>query len=148
MEAQTFQFLPEVDAYSNVNSEVRVYFQAKETREGGDPTQTEMGPSVEFYLKPWLKLKNATIFDLDEAKKRALVLAVGYRYLPSPNAASENRLRLDLTSHLPMKAKILISDRNRADLDWQSGNFSGGATATAYGSEVAHSQLVSPRAVR
>jgi hypothetical protein len=123
VKAQTLQFLPEVDAYYKVNSEVRVYFQAKETREGGDPTQAELGPSVEFYLKPWLKLKDATIFDLDDSKKRALVLAVGYRYLPSPNAPPENRLRLDLTFHFPMKAKILISDRNRADLDWQRGKF-------------------------
>ena len=88
----------------------------EETREGGDPTKAELGPSVEFYLKPWLKLKDATIFDLDEAKKRALVLTAGYRYLPSPNAPSENRLRLDLTFHFPMKAKILISDRNRSQL--------------------------------
>jgi hypothetical protein len=78
---------------------------------------------MQFYLKPWLKLKNATIYDLDEAKKRALVLAVGYRYLLSPNSPPENRLRLDLTSNFPMKAKMLISDRNRADLDWQSGTF-------------------------
>jgi len=27
--------------------------------------------SVEFYLRPWLKLKDATIFDLDESKKKA-----------------------------------------------------------------------------
>jgi hypothetical protein len=123
VKGQTLQFLPEVDAYYKVNSEVRFYFQAKQTREGGDPTQAELGPSVEFYLKPWLKLKDAAIFDLDDSKKRALVLAVGYRYLPSPNAPPENRLRLDLTSHFPMKAKILISDRNRADLDWQNGKF-------------------------
>jgi hypothetical protein len=121
--AQTFQFLPDVDTHFKVNSEVRVYFQAKETREGGAPAQVELGPSVQFYLKPWLKLTNATIFDLDEAKKRALVLAVGYRYLPSPHSPPENRLRLDLTSTFPMKARILVSDRNRADLDWQSGKF-------------------------
>jgi hypothetical protein len=121
--SQTFQFLPEVDTYFRVNPLVQLYFQAKETREGGDPTQAEFGPSVEFYLKPWLKLKDATVFDLNEAKKRALVFSVGYRYLPSPNAPPMNRLRLDLTSHFPMKAKILISDRNRADLDWQSGKF-------------------------
>jgi hypothetical protein len=123
VQAQTFQFPPEVDTHFKVNSEVRVYFQVKETKEGGAPTQAELGPSMQFYLKPWLKLKNATIYDLDEAKKRALVLAVGYRYLLSPNSPPENRLRLDLTSNFPMKAKMLISDRNRADLDWQSGTF-------------------------
>jgi len=121
--AQTAQFLPEVDAYYKVNPYTQIYFQAKETREGGVPTQAEFGPSVQFYLKPWLKLKDATIFDLNEAKRRALALAVGYRYLPSPNAPPTNRLRLDLTCHFSMWAKILIWDRNRADLDWQSGTF-------------------------
>jgi len=122
-QAQAFQFLPEVDAYLKLHPEIQGYFQAKQTREGGDPRQGEVGPSLEFYLKPWLKLKDATIFDLNEASKRPLVFAIGYRYLPSPNTATENRLRLDLTPHFPMKGKILITDRNRADLDWQSGNF-------------------------
>lgn len=121
--AQTFQFLPEVETYFRVNSRVQFYFGTKETREGGDPTQAEFGPSVEFYLAPWLKLKNHTIFDLNEGKKRALVLSIAYRCLASPDAAAVNRLRLDLTSHFPMKAGILISDRNRVDLDWQSGKF-------------------------
>jgi hypothetical protein len=121
--AQTFQFLPEVDTYFKVNSNVTVYFQAKQTREGGDPTQGELGPSIEFYLKPLIKLKDVTAFDLNDAKKRVLVLDVGYRYLPSPTSPPENRLRLDLTFHFPLKGGILISDRNRADLDWQSGKF-------------------------
>ena len=121
--AQTFQFLPEMDAYYKLDANTRVSFQAKETREGGDPTQVELGPSVEFYMKPLLKLENITPFDLDDAKRRLAVLAIGYRYLPSPTAPTTNRLRLDFTAHFPMKAKILISDRNRADLDWQSGSF-------------------------
>jgi hypothetical protein len=121
--AQTFQFLPEVDTYFKVNQDVRVYFQAKETREGGAPTQAELGPSVEFYLEPLVTLEKVTEFDLDDSKKRVAAFAVGYRYLPSPNSPTENRLRLDLTFHFPMKARILISDRNRADLDWQSGKF-------------------------
>jgi hypothetical protein len=62
----------------------------------------------------------ATIFDPNEAKKRALA-SVGYRYLPPPNAPPMNQLRFDLTSRFPMKASILISDRNRADLDGQNG---------------------------
>ena len=28
-----------------------------------------------------------------------------------------------MTSHLPIKAKLLLTDRNRADLDWSSGTF-------------------------
>ena len=102
---------------------MRASFQAKQTREGGDPTQVEIGPSIDLYLKPWIKLQNATIFDLDEAKKRALVFSTGYRVLPSPNAPVTNRWELIATANLPLRGGILLSDRNRADLDWQSGEF-------------------------
>lgn len=123
MKAQTSEFLPEVDTYFGLNSQVRIYFQAKETREGGDPIQAEVGPSIEFYVKPLIRLHDATEFDLDQGKKRVLVLAVGYRYLPSPSSPATNRLRLDGTSNFPMKGKVLISARNRFDLDWQNGKF-------------------------
>ena len=109
--------------YFKVNSKVRLSFQAKETREGGDPTQAELGPSIEVYFKPLVSLRDISKFDQDDAKKRVLALAVGYHYVPSADSPPTNRLRLDLTSRVPMKAKILISDRNRADLDWQNGQF-------------------------
>src|SRR5580704_4929736 len=80
----TTEFLPEIDANFKLNSYVRFVFQAKATREGGDPTQAEVGPSVEFYLKPLLRLKDVTVFDVDDAKSRPLVLAVGYRVVTTP----------------------------------------------------------------
>src|SRR5271168_3755702 len=70
--AQTVQTLPEIDTYIKLNSDLRLSFQAKETREGGDPTQAEIGPSLEFYLKPLLRLKKITRFDLDDSKSRPL----------------------------------------------------------------------------
>jgi len=117
------EFFPEIDAYFKLNSDIRLVFQAKETREGGDPTQAEMGPSIEFYLKPLLRLKKVTAFDLDDAKSRPLVLAIGYRYVPTPGKPTVNRLEPVLTFHFPLIAQILLSDKNRADLDWSSGNF-------------------------
>jgi hypothetical protein len=96
-------------------------FQAKETREGGDPTQAEIGPSIEFYLKPLLTLKKITRFDLDDSKSRPLALAIGYRYLPSPNAPTENRIEPVATFNFPLKAGFLLPDRNRANLDCNSG---------------------------
>jgi Protein of unknown function (DUF2490) len=119
----TTEFLPEIDANFKLNSYVRFVFQAKDTREGGDPTQAEIGPSIEFYLKPLLKLKNVTLFDLDDAKSRPLVLAVGYRVVPSPGKPTINRMEPVLTFHVPITARILITDRNRADLDWSPGKF-------------------------
>jgi hypothetical protein len=121
--SQETQFLPEVGAYLKLNPHIRVSAQAKDTREGGESTQAEIGPSMEFYLKPLITLKEITLFDLDDAKARPLVLSVGYRYLAAPGKPSRNRIPLTATSHLPIKAKLLLTDRNRADLDWSSGTF-------------------------
>jgi hypothetical protein len=115
---QTFQFLPEVDAYTKLHHDIRFSFQAKETREAGDPTQTEIGPSFDFFLKPLVRLKEVTAFDLDDSKARPLLFSVGFRYDPSPDKPHVERLELVATPHLPLFAKILLSDRNRADLDW------------------------------
>jgi hypothetical protein len=122
--AQTDQLLPEVDAYYKLNPDLGIWFQAKEAREGGDPVSAEVGPSLDFYLKPWIKLKDTTAFDLDDSKTRPLILSVGYRYLPSPDAPSEDRFEPVFTFNFPLKGKILLSDRNRADLNWRNGGFS------------------------
>jgi hypothetical protein len=121
--AQTVQFLPEVDTYLKLNSMFRVYNETKDDRDGGDSTQITSGPSVQLYLKPLLKLKRITTFDPDDSKARALVFEAGYRYITAPNEPLENRFLVSVTSHLPLKAGFLISDRNRADLDWKSGKF-------------------------
>ena len=121
--SQEVQFLPEVDAYLKLNPNIRVSFQAKDTREGGDSTQAEIGPSMEFYLKPLVRLKEITAFDLDDAKARPLVLTAGYRYLAAPGKPGTNRIPIAVTSRLPIKAKLLLTDRNRADLDWSDGSF-------------------------
>jgi Protein of unknown function (DUF2490) len=121
--SQETEFLPEVDAYLKLNQDIRVSFQAKDTREGGDSTQAAIGPSMEFYLKPLIRLKKITTFDLDDAKSRPLVLTAGYSFLSSPNSPSTNRVLVAATSHLPVKAQLLLTDRNRADLDWSDGAF-------------------------
>jgi hypothetical protein len=121
--SQEVQFLPEVDAYLKLNPQIRASFQAKNTREGGDSTQAEIGPSIEFYLKPLIRLKEITAFDLDDAKQRPLVLTAGYRYLAAPNKPGTNRIPIAATSHFPIKAQLLLSDRNRMDLDWSNGEF-------------------------
>jgi len=121
--AQTVQFLPEIDAHLNLNSAFRAYLQAKDDREGGDPTQATIGPSLQLYLKPLIRLKRVKSFDLDDAKSRFLVLEVGYRYIAAPDAPSENRMLVAATSNFPLNAGFFLSDRNRADLDWKSGIF-------------------------
>jgi hypothetical protein len=121
--AQGVQFLPEVDTYVKLNSIVRVYGQAKDDRDGGDPTQATIGPSIQLYSPPILKLKRITAFDLDDATSRALVFEAGYRVITSPNDPTENQFLVAVTSHLPLRKGFLVSDRNRAEMDWKAGTF-------------------------
>lgn len=122
-EGQDTQFLPEVDAYLKVTPTIRTYLQAKDDREGGDPEQFTFGPSIELYLKPLVTLKRITLFDLDDAKSRPVLFESGYRIITAPGSAPESRALEAVTFHLPLTAKLLVSDRNRADLDWKSGVF-------------------------
>jgi hypothetical protein len=102
--AQNPQFLPEIDAHLKLNSNFRTYLEAKDDRDGGDPTQFTIGPSIQFYLKPLLKLKELTVFDLDDSKSRALVLEAGYRAIMAPNTALENRELVAATFNFPLRA--------------------------------------------
>src|SRR3954451_10603953 len=113
------KFLPEVDAYLKVNSMFTVYSEPKGERDGGDSTQFTIGPRLEIYLKPLLKLKTITAFDLDDSKVRALVFEAGYRYITAPNEPLDNRF-CSVTFHFPMKAALLFTDPNRVDLDWKT----------------------------
>ena len=122
--AQTDQFLPEVDFYYKLQSNARLWLQAKETREAGDPVSAEFGPSMDFLLKPWPILSSIGVLDIDPAKDRPVVLSIGYRYLPYTSGPPSNRMEPVATFNLPLrKVKILFSDRNRFDLNWQNGGF-------------------------
>lgn len=122
VDAQTNQLLPEIDVYSKLRDGVRFNFQSKQTREANEPVQAEFGPTVDFYVHPWLRLANITRFDLDDAKPRLLVLSVGYRYLPQANGGSAtNRIEPVATGRFPVTRRVLLTNRNRFDLDWKSG---------------------------
>ena|ERR1700758_238080 len=117
------QFLPEIDTSIKLNSSFRAYVQAKDDRDGGDPTQFTFGPSIQFYRKPLVTLKHVSVFDLDETKSRLFVLESGYRVISAPNTPVENRALEAATIHFPFVGKIFAQDRNRVDLDWKNGSF-------------------------
>lgn len=121
--SQDVQFLPEVNAHLKLSSAFRTYLEAKDDRDAGATDQFTFGPSLQFYRKPLIKLKKVTMFDLDDAKSRFLVFEAGYRYITAPNAPTDNRLLTMVTLNFPMSAGMLLSDRNRADLDWKGGGF-------------------------
>lgn len=116
--AQTDQFLPEIDFYSKLRDGVRFQLQAEQTREANEPVQAEIGPSIDFCMHPLARLADIAKFDLDDAKARVAVLSVGYRYFLEANGgAATNRIQPVATFRFPFTAKLLLSDRNRFDLD-------------------------------
>jgi hypothetical protein len=115
-------FLPEVDSYFRLSSNVRLVLQAKGYMEDGDLNHAQLGPSLQFNLRPFEKLERITIFD-DDMKCMPVVLTVSYRYLPSSVQPDIQRLQPIVLFHIPFPGRTLLSDRNRADLDWAKGVF-------------------------
>jgi Protein of unknown function (DUF2490) len=111
-------FLPEVDSYFRLASNVRLVFDAKGYMEDGDFTHAQIGPSLQFNTRPLEKLKRVTVFDLDDIKCMPVVFMIGYRYLPSTVQPAINRIQPIMMLHIPFPGRTLLSDRNRFDLDW------------------------------
>lgn len=119
------QFWPEVDVYAPLASGTRFQFQAKDTREGQESQQWQFGPSIEFYVKPLLRLRKLSTLPKDEARARLLLLSAGYRYLPGTQSdPAENRIVLSATPSYPLVWKLILSDRNQMELRFISGAFS------------------------
>jgi hypothetical protein len=116
-------YLPEVESDFRLTSNLRLVFQAKGYMEDGKFTHAQIGPGIQFNIRPFEKLKRITVFDLDDMKCVPVVFTIGYRYLPSTTQASINRMQPIVMFHIPFPGSILISDRNRGDLDWSKGNF-------------------------
>jgi hypothetical protein len=119
----TREVLPELDAHIGFNFNVRLTFQDKQTLDSSALVTTELGPSIEFYLKPIRILKEVTLFDLDETKPVPLVISIGYRTLVNPGRPTINRIKPVAMVHLPFWGRILATDQSRVDLDWTKGTF-------------------------
>jgi hypothetical protein len=113
--AQT-QAWPELDTYVTLNSAVRISFYAAATRENRTGTSAEVGPNIDFFFKPLVKLQRATIFELDQSKGKLVMLRFGYRYMPSTDGPTEHRGMVEATVRYPLVRGVLFADRNRLDL--------------------------------
>jgi hypothetical protein len=122
--AQSAQFWPEIDTYVKLKPNIRLGFLASQSRENGNRTDAEIGPSIDFYLKPWAHLKRLVIFELDDSKSRPLFGRFAYRVLPSTDGPLEQRIVTEGTPRFPLKAGVVLSDRNRTEFRFIDGQFS------------------------
>jgi hypothetical protein len=114
-------YLPEIDSDLRLGSNVGLIFQGKVYLEDGNLDHAQVGPSLQFNLRPFEMLKKITVFDLDATKCMPIVFTIGYRYLPSSEQPAIQRLQPIILLHIPFPGRTLLSDRNRADLDWAKG---------------------------
>ena len=113
--AQSLQSWPEVDTYFKVNSNVRTSFYAALTRENATGSSAEIGPNIDYFLKPLVRLKRITVFEIDQAKDRPLMFRLGYRYMPSTDGTVEHRGIAEVTGRYPLVRGVLLSNRNRVE---------------------------------
>jgi len=103
---------------------IRIGFLTAQSRENGNRTDAELGPSIDFYLKPRTHLKRLAVFELDDSKSRPLFGRFGYRVLPSTEGPLEHRILTEGTPRFPLKAGVVLSDRNRTEFRFLDGQFS------------------------
>ena len=116
------QWWPEIDTYVGLNRQIRVMFEASKTVDGAfGYDSADIGPTLEITLKPILRRRIETN---NSAKQKYLTFGVGYRYVPTVDKPSENRIELDLTPRYILPKSILLSNRNRGELRDIGGKYS------------------------
>src|SRR5258708_30264229 len=78
-QTSTKEFLPEIDAYVPLNSNVRFAFQAKETIAAGDLTQSDVGGNLKSYLMPPEAPQRGTVFYFGQTQRLPLFVSLCYR---------------------------------------------------------------------
>jgi len=123
VQAQSSQaeWWPEIDTYVELNQRMRLMFEVARTTDGESYDSADIGPTLEITLKPILRRRIETN---NSAKQKYLTLGVGYRYLPTLDKPSENRIELDLTPRYIFPKSILLSNRNRGELRDIGGKYS------------------------
>jgi len=91
-------------------------FDAKGYMQDGDLNRAQVGPSLQFHIRPLEKLKRITIFDMDDVKPMPVLFTIGYRYLPSSVQPAIQRFQTDRPVSHPFPGTILLSDRTAGTL--------------------------------
>lgn len=106
---------PEVDVYARLNSNMRIYMMAARAKNREAQSDTwEFGPNLDIYLKS-IRGRRAELSP-DQARKKYLMLRLGYRVLPLPDHIVEQRGVIELHTRYYLPKSFLVVDRNRMDL--------------------------------
>jgi hypothetical protein len=120
----TTQFWPEIDTFVRLNDDMRIYVPLSKTEEGtGDSGQDgTVGVYLDYYVSPianfWLPVP------ANVARMHRLHLRVGYGYTAAGDGEpATNTLTAEATWRMTIPCELLLSDRNRFDLNFSGGDF-------------------------
>jgi len=107
------EWWPEIDTYVGLNERMRLEFEVSRTTDRSTYSSATIGPTLQITLKPFLRRG----LEVNNAEKRKyLTFGIGYRYIPTLDKPTENRVQVDLTGRYFFPAEILLSARSRVDI--------------------------------
>jgi Protein of unknown function (DUF2490) len=112
------EFLPEVDAYININSTMRLGLLSKfQSHQEGDTWNGDFGVHLDWALKPVFRRELRQGDDV--FSKRFLACGAGFRYISGLTGDSsylEHRWIAECTPRFPLPGQLILSDRNRGEM--------------------------------
>jgi hypothetical protein len=120
------EFWPEVDLYVNLNKKSRLFFTYSATREDDLKTYADglVGAHIDFYMLPLLRFKLRE--HPDASRDKLLMFRIGYLFTRTPSDTSgpnEHTIKLETDARFPLPWDLLLTDRNRGDLQFVNGMF-------------------------
>ena len=109
--SERHEFWPEIEIFIPLQKDFRLllFANSQKASETGDALEAEFGGAVDYF---W---------------RKRLTFRTGYSHTSSKDSAkpfSENRIFLEQTFHKPLARQFALSDRNREEFRWVSGDAS------------------------
>jgi Protein of unknown function (DUF2490) len=118
------QFWPELDTFVRLNDDMRVYVPASKTRVGTENSGQDgtVGIYLDYYALPLADL--GLTGSANAPRARRLLLRVGYGFTAGDDGQpATNTLTAEATGRIHLPGEILLSDRNRFDLNFIGDDF-------------------------
>lgn len=118
------QFWPEVDTYIHLDPNLRIYVPVSRTREGADDSDQDgtVGAYLDYFVAPMANLH--LLGPSNVPRMHRMLLRMGYGYTAGGDGGPPTHtLTAEATWRMTIPWEILLSDRNRFDLNWTGGNF-------------------------
>jgi hypothetical protein len=119
------EFWPEFDFFIKLNEKSRIYalYTATKQENLGQYADGQTGVHVDFYAVP--TFRRHLINYIDPSRSKALMMRAGYLVSRAKNnsgTATEHMATAEATARAHLQAGLLLSDRNRVDFRWISGD--------------------------